>query len=68
MAPYEAGSPKVKGGAYMTPPSFKSHYSVIHGRKLTSWSDYHAANRQLGLVDTGPKMRTQKPKIISYSR
>ncbi|HUT56884.1 MAG TPA: hypothetical protein VMY40_04365 [Anaerolineae bacterium] len=39
----------------VAPPPFKMHHSRIHGCKLNSWSDYHAANKVLGLVDTGEK-------------
>lgn len=44
-----------------TPNPFKRHYSFQHGQKLGSWSDYHAANERLGLVDAGnyqPEVKT----------
>jgi hypothetical protein len=34
---------------------FKRHYSYIHGRFLGSLSDYHRANKELGLIDVGHK-------------
>jgi hypothetical protein len=37
----------------MLRPQFKPHESWTHGRYLSSWSDYHKANKELGLVDTG---------------
>jgi len=51
---YQAGVPKEAGLGKPRPP-FKMHYSWQHGRKLTSWSDYHSANKEMGLVDTGRK-------------
>lgn len=32
---------------------FKRGHSLAHGQKLESWSDYHRANREMGLVDVG---------------
>ena len=38
-----------------TPPPFKRHFSYIHGRRLRSWGEYHDANKEMNLVDTGRK-------------
>jgi len=52
------------------PTPFKKHYSWIHGKKLSSWSDYHKANRENDLIDTGQKphekQRWQGEKAFSY--
>lgn len=42
-------------GMPYAPPPFKRHYSFVHGRQLNSWGDYHQANKELNLIDTGEK-------------
>ena len=49
------GPPKKQEGFGMAPPPFKRHYSPVHGRKLTSWTEYRDANKELGIVYTGEK-------------
>lgn len=34
---------------------FPVHYSPVHGKVLRSWSEYHAENKRLGLIDIGEK-------------
>jgi len=53
---YETGvQKKPEGLGFRTRPPFKPIYSVQHGRRLESWTDYHNANRELDLVDSGEK-------------
>lgn len=49
----ETGAPPKEPGFGRPPPRFKRHYSPVHGRRLTSWSEYHKANRELGIIYTG---------------
>lgn len=36
------------------------HYSFIHGRRITSWGEYHQANKELRLVDVGRPVEPPK--------
>ena len=49
---------------------FPIHYSWQHGRKLSSWDDYHRANREQKLVDLGGQpehLVKPPPKATSYA-
>lgn len=41
---------------------FPRGFSLIHGEKLTTWSEYRSANKRMGLVDVGAKPPELKPK------
>lgn len=62
---FECGAPPKEVGLGRPRAPFKRHHSWIHGRDLTSWSDYHKANRELGIIDTGvapdPYKEYEKP-------
>lgn len=49
------GTPRNPRRCSVSPPPFKRHYSHVHGRKLTSWSEYRLANKELGIIDVGTK-------------
>lgn len=59
---HQVGAPQRQEGYANINPPFKRGHSMQHGRKLTSWSDYHRANREMGLVDTG-EMKAPDPVI-----
>jgi len=51
--------------APMTRPPWKRHFSYIHGRQLNSWAEYHAANKELDLVDVGrPPGQPETPEVF----
>jgi len=50
------GAPaKVRGLGFRARAPFRPFYSIQHGKKLNSWSDYHKANKEMNLIDTGAK-------------
>ena len=50
---HEVGAPPKPEGYGVTNKPFPRHYSFTHQKFLGSWSDYHQANKDAGLVDTG---------------
>ena len=59
---YQIGPPTPEPGHPQVKPPFKHHYSNVHGQKLNSWSDLKAADKRLGLIQTGEKPQTNAPK------
>lgn len=49
------GTPANPRFCSVAPPPFHRGHSPIHGRKLTSWSEYRKANKELGLIDVGAR-------------
>ena len=46
---------------------FKSHYSWVHGKKLTTWSGYHKANEEAGIIDCGVAPEHPKDTTVPFS-
>ena len=47
------GTPMNPRRVSVAPPPFRRGYSMQHGMKLTSWSEYRETNKEMGMVDVG---------------